>query len=124
MEIPVAESGCLKGYMMGKATLSFPMRLSSSVVESASTHPKKSFIQEVPMEQRFYSSPLKKKMTYFFVKWEEIFTFATVLCGLSAIGSGIIWLFLKKTMLLYMLLGFSSGYFVGKNFWKFRHDFI
>lgn len=125
MELPVAEPSRPEGDMKVTHKADLLKNSSSSVIEWALAHPTKPPVQEVSMEQRlYYLSPLKKKMTYFFVKWEEIFTLATVLCALSAIGSGILWLFLKKATLLYMLVGFSSGYFVGKNFWKFRHELV
>ncbi len=67
-----------------------------------------------------FPSPIKKRMVHFLVKWEEAFTFITVLCAVSAIASGIVWLFLQKNLLLYLLIGFSSGYFLGRRSWKFR----
>lgn len=81
-------------------------------------------IKEVSMEHALYPSPLKTKIVYLLAKREEVITFFTILCAVSAIGSGIAWLFLKEKPLLYMLMGFSSFYFVGKNFWKFRHELI
>lgn len=66
----------------------------------------------------------RTKMVYFLVKWEEVITFFTVLCALSAIGLGVIWLFLREMALLYFMMGFSSFYFIGKKFWKFPHDFV
>jgi hypothetical protein len=77
-------------------------------------------IKEVSMEPALYPSPLKTKIAYFLARREEAITFFTVLCAVSAIGSGIAWLFLKEKPLLYTLMGFSSFYFVGKKFWKFR----
>ena len=76
------------------------------------------------MENITQPSHMRTKMVYLLVKWEEVITFLTVLCAISAIGLGVIWLFLKEMVLLYIGLGFSSFYFVGKKFWKFRDDLI
>ncbi len=81
-------------------------------------------IKEVSMESALFPSSLKTKIVYFLAKWEEVITLFTILCAVSAIGSGIVWLFLKEKPLLYILLGFSSFYFVGRKFWKFRHELI
>ena len=76
------------------------------------------------MENVVYPSHLRTKFVYLLVKWEEVITFLTVLCALSAIGLGVIWLFLREMVLLYLVMGFSSFYFLGKKFWKFRDDLI
>ncbi len=80
--------------------------------------------QEVEMEKMMQPSSMRTKMVYLLVKWEEVLTILTVLCAVSAIGFGIAWLFLKDKTLLYLLIISSSFYFIGKNFWKFRHEFI
>lgn len=72
------------------------------------------------MENVVYPSHLRTKIVYLLVKWEEAITLITVLCAISAIGLGMVWLFLKETVLLYMSMGFSSCYFIGKKFWRFR----
>ena len=76
------------------------------------------------MENVVSRSHLRTKIVYLLVKWEEVITFLTVLCALSAIGLGVIWLFLREMVLLYIVMGLSSFYFVGKKFWKFRDDLI
>jgi len=63
---------------------------------------------------------LRTKIVSFLIKREEAITFLTILCALSAIGSGVIWLFLRQMELLYIVVGMSSLYFAGKKFWKFR----
>jgi hypothetical protein len=74
------------------------------------------------MENVVYPSHLRTKIVYLLVKWEEVITFLTVLCAVSAIGSGVIWLFFREMVLLYTVMGLSSFYFVGKKFWKFRDE--
>jgi hypothetical protein len=69
-------------------------------------------------------SYFRTKMVYLLVKWEEVITFLTVLCAVSAIGLGVIWFFFREMALLYAVMGLSSFYFVGKKFWKFREDLL
>jgi len=76
------------------------------------------------MDNAIRHSYMRTKIVYLSVKWEEVVTFLTVLCAVAAIGFGVIWLFFRETVLLYILLGFSSLYFIGKKFWKFRGDII
>ena len=76
------------------------------------------------MENVAYPSHLRAKIVYLLVKWEEVITFLTVVSAVSAIGLGVIWLFLREMVFLHLVMGFSSFYFVGKKFWKFRHDLI
>lgn len=80
--------------------------------------------KEVSMEHAVYSFSYKTKIIYFLTKWEEVITVLTILFGVSAIGSGIAWLFLTAKPLLYLLMGFSSFYFVGRKMWKFRHEIL
>lgn len=54
------------------------------------------------------------------LKWEGVITPIVVLCALVAIVLGIVWLFLRKDNLLFVMLGFSSCYLVGRKFWRFR----
>lgn len=72
------------------------------------------------MEHVVYPSHLRTKIVYLLVKWEEAITLITVFCAISAIALGMVWLFLKEMVLLYMSMGFSSCYFIGKKFWRFR----
>ncbi len=76
------------------------------------------------MEQEIYFSHLGTKFFYLLVKWEEKITFVTILCALLAIGLGMVWIVLKEMVLLYLCLGFSSCYLIGKKFWKFRKTLI
>ena len=76
------------------------------------------------MENAVKQSHIRAKIVYLLVKWEEVITFLTVLCAVSAIGLGVIWLFFREMVILYIVLGLSSFYFVGKKFWKFRDSLI
>jgi hypothetical protein len=76
------------------------------------------------MENVIHPSHMRTKVIYLLVKWEEVITLLTVFSAVSAIGSGVIWLFLRETVLLYTVTGLSSFYFVGKKFWKFRDNLI
>jgi hypothetical protein len=76
------------------------------------------------MENMIQPSHIRTKIVYLSVKWEEVITFLTALCAVSAIGLGVIWLFLREMVLLYFVMGLSSFYFVGKKFWRFRDDLI
>jgi hypothetical protein len=69
-------------------------------------------------------SHLRTKIVYLLIKWEEVITLLTILCALSAIGLGVIWFFFREMALLYAVVGFSSLYFIGKKFWKFREGLI
>ncbi len=72
------------------------------------------------MEQVVYLSHLRRKIVYLLVKWEEAITLITVFCAILAIALGMAWLFLKEMVLLYLSMGSSSCYFIGKKFWRFR----
>jgi hypothetical protein len=76
------------------------------------------------MENVVYPSHLRTKIVYLLVKWEEVITHLTILCAISAIGLGVIWLFFREMVLLYIVMGLSSFYFAGKKFWKYRDDLI
>jgi hypothetical protein len=76
------------------------------------------------MENMIQPSHIRTKIVYLSVKWEDVITFLTALCAVSAIGLGVIWLFLREMVLLYFVMGLSSFYFVGKKFWRFRDDLI
>jgi hypothetical protein len=76
------------------------------------------------MENAGQQSHIRTKVVYLSVKWEEVITFLTVSSAISAVGLGVIWLFLREMALLYIVMGLSSFYFVGKKFWKFRDDLI
>jgi len=76
------------------------------------------------MENAVRQSHFRTKIVYLSVKWEEVITFLTVLSAVSAIGLGVVWLFLRGMVLLYIVMGLGSFYLVGKKFWKFRDDLI
>ena len=76
------------------------------------------------MENAIRPSHIRTKFVYFLVKWEEMITFLTVLCGVSVIGLGLVWFVLRENVILYIDLGLSSFYFIGRKFWKFRDDLI
>ena len=76
------------------------------------------------MENAVRQSYVRTKIVYLSVKWEEVITFLTILCAVTAVGLGVVWLFLREMVLLYCVMGFSSFYFLGKRFWKFRDDLI
>ena len=60
------------------------------------------------------------KLQYLLVKWERVITAIVTLCAILAILSGIAWLVARKNSLLVILVGLSSCYLIGKNFWRFR----
>jgi hypothetical protein len=64
------------------------------------------------------------KLDDLLLKWEGVITVLVTLCAVVAIVSGIVWLFLRKDTLLFTSLGFSSCYFIGRNFWRFRSQRI
>lgn len=73
------------------------------------------------MKETAYSPMITIKLQYMLVKWEGVITAIVALCAVSAILSGIVWLILRKNSLLILLLGLSSCYLIGKNFWRFRN---
>lgn len=60
------------------------------------------------------------KLEDLLLKWEGVITTLVALCALVAIVFGIFWLFLRKDNLLFVMLGFSSCYLIGRKFWRFR----
>jgi hypothetical protein len=54
------------------------------------------------------------------IKWEGVITAFVALCAVVAIFLGIVWLFVGKDKLLFIVLGFSLCYLIGRNFWRFR----
>ena len=56
------------------------------------------------------------------VRWEGVITALVTLCAIVAIVLGIVWLFVGKDTLLFIVLGFSACYLIGRNFWKFRDE--
>ena len=72
------------------------------------------------MGKKVYVPNMTTQMESRLLRWEGVITALVALCAMIAIVLGIVWLFLKKDMLLFTVLGFSSCYLIGKNFWKFR----
>jgi hypothetical protein len=76
------------------------------------------------MEKTAYLPSTTVKLEALLAKWGRVITVLVALSAVIAIGLGIIWLFLRKDILLFTTLGFSSCYLIGKNFWKFRSQRI
>jgi hypothetical protein len=72
------------------------------------------------MEKTFYLPSTTIKPGDLLVKWEGVITALVTLCALVAIALGIVWLFIRKDSLLFTILGFSSCYLIGRNFWRFK----
>jgi len=72
------------------------------------------------MGKTVYLPSITTNMEGFLLKWERVITALVALCAVVAIILGIVWLFLGKETLLFTALGFSSCYFIGRNFWRFR----
>jgi len=72
------------------------------------------------MEKTAYLPSIMIRRERLLVKWEGVITTLVALCAVVAIVLGIVWLFLRKDNLLFVVLGFSSCYLTGKNFWRFR----
>jgi len=72
------------------------------------------------MEKTVDGSMVTIKLQYLLAKWERVITAIVALCAILAILSGIAWMVARKNSLLVILLGLSSCYLVGKNFWRFR----
>jgi len=66
----------------------------------------------------------KIKMHSLMIEWENMITAVIALCAVSAIALGLAWLVTKKDTLIFLVMGFSLCYLVGKKFWKYRRDFI
>jgi hypothetical protein len=74
------------------------------------------------MEKTAYLPNTTVKLEALLVKWETVITALVTLCAVLAIVLGIVWLFLRKETLLFTVLGFSSCYLIGRNFWRFRDE--
>lgn len=74
------------------------------------------------MEYLIDLSSYKTKITDFLAKWEEGITVLTIFSAVSAMGFSSLWLLIKEATVLYLSLGFSGIYFIGKRFWKFRQN--
>ena len=72
------------------------------------------------MEKTVYFPSITFKIEDLLFKAEGVITALVTLCAVVAIVLGIIWLFLRKDPLLYIVLGFSSCYLIGRNFWRFK----
>jgi ABC-type branched-subunit amino acid transport system permease subunit len=74
------------------------------------------------MEKMAYLPNTTIKLEALLARWETIITALVTLCAVIAIVLGIVWLFLRKDTLLFTVLGFSSCYLIGRNFWRFRDE--
>jgi len=72
------------------------------------------------MEKALYIPSVTTKIEGLLLRWERVITVLVALCAVVAIAVGILWLFLRKDTLLFAILGFSSCYLIGRNFWRFR----
>lgn len=72
------------------------------------------------MEKTAYLPSTTIRLRDLLIKWEGVITALVTLCAVAAIALGILWLFLRKDTLLFTVLGFSSCYLIGRNFWKLR----
>jgi magnesium-transporting ATPase (P-type) len=72
------------------------------------------------MEKTVYLPNTTVSLEALLAKWERFITVLVALCAVVAIVVGIVWLFLRKDSLLFVMLGFSSCYLIGRNFWRFR----
>ena len=72
------------------------------------------------MEKTAHSPSMTARIEDLSVKWEKTITVVVTLFPLAAVALGIAWLISKKEILLLLVLGLSSCYFMGKNVWKFR----
>lgn len=74
------------------------------------------------MEKTAYFPSNMIRFESLLIKWEGVITAIVTLCAIVAIVLGIVWLFLRKDILLFIVLGFSSCYLIGRNFWRFRDE--
>lgn len=72
------------------------------------------------MEKTAYLPNTTVKLETLLEKWETGITVLVALCAVVAIVLGIVWLFLRKDIVLFPVLGFGGCYLIGKNFWRFR----
>ena len=72
------------------------------------------------MGNAFQQSHMRTKIVYLLVKWEKVITFLTVFCAVSAVGSGVAWLAIKREFFLFAMLGSGACYLIGRKCWKFR----
>jgi len=74
------------------------------------------------MEKTAYFPSNMVRLESLLIEWERVITAIVTLCAIVAIALGIVWLFLRKDILLFIVLGFSSCYLIGRNFWRFRDE--
>jgi hypothetical protein len=72
------------------------------------------------MEKTSYLPDTTVKLETLLVKWETGITVLVALCAVVAIVLGIVWLFSRKDIVLFAVLGFGACYLIGRNFWRFR----
>lgn len=76
--------------------------------------------RNLAMKETDCSPMIRIKLQYLLVKWEGVITAIVALCAILAILSGIAWMISRRNSLIILLLGLSSCYLIGKNFWRFR----
>jgi hypothetical protein len=72
------------------------------------------------MEKTAYLPGMKVRLECLLVEWEKAITALVIFCAIVTIVLGIVWMFLRKEILLFIVLGFSACYLIGRNFWRFR----
>ena len=72
------------------------------------------------MERTAYLPIITVRLEALLANWAKVITALVTLCAVIAIALGIVWLFLRKDPLLFIVLGFSSCYLIGRNFWRFK----
>ena len=72
------------------------------------------------MKRTAYLPSITVRLEALLANWAKVITALVMLCAVIAIALGIVWLFLRKDPLLFIVLGFSSFYLIGRNFWRFK----
>ena len=60
------------------------------------------------------------KLEAFLARGKRVITPLVTFCAVTAIALGIVWMFVRKDILLFASLGFSSCYLIGRNSPRFR----
>ena len=71
------------------------------------------------MEKTTYLPNTTVRLEAHMAKWKSAMTALVMLCAVAAIFIGIVWLFLRKDILLFATLGFGACYLIGRDFWRF-----
>jgi hypothetical protein len=72
------------------------------------------------MKRTAYLPSITVRLEALLANWAKVITALVTLCAVIAIALGIVWLFLRKDPLLFIVLGFSSCYLIGRNFRRFK----